>query len=98
MRQIQRFASEIANTQVFCPQEQRYIGITKPVDGLHRIAHEEQRSTVASLPTGREQFKEPDLRAGRVLKLIHENVLDPSIQREQKIRRLFCATESTVGR
>jgi hypothetical protein len=34
-------------------QEQRHVGIAKPVDRLHRVADEEQRAPVVGLPAGR---------------------------------------------
>src|SRR5690606_33148838 len=74
-------------------QEQRHIRVAEPIDRLHRIADEKQRSAVTRHPARGQDLEQPELTVRGVLKLVDENVPDPVIEREQQIGRRVLGAE-----
>src|SRR5205823_7195265 len=66
-------------------QEESDLRLAEAVDRLHRVADEEERAAVALLPAGGEAFEQFPLRVGGVLELIHQDVADLRVEREQEI-------------
>ena len=87
-----------ADAALLREQEQRHVGVAKPIDRLHRIADEEQRAPVVGLPTRRQQLEQPALRLRGVLELVDEQVLDAPIEREQQLRRRVDLAERALRR
>ncbi len=67
-------------------QKQRHLGLAETVDGLHRVAHDEERAAVALFPARGELREQLVLRHGGVLELVDEDVVDAVVEREHEIR------------
>src|SRR5438067_10072598 len=66
-------------------EEERDVRLAESVDGLHRVADEEQRAAVARFPPGGQSFQELELRIRGVLELVYQYVADAGVEREQEI-------------
>jgi hypothetical protein len=64
---------------------------------LHRIADAEQRAPIARREACRQPLKQIELREGRVLELIDQNVSQAMIERERQIGRIDGAAERPQG-
>ena len=87
----QRKRREPHAADAFAPrtQIQADLRFAEAVDGLHGIAHGEQRASVPCAPTGGEAFEQSVLTQGRVLELIHQEMAQTIVQRQRQIRRLL---------
>src|SRR5208337_303276 len=97
-REDERFERDAAEaTLLLGGDEQLHLGVAEAVDRLHRVADEEQRPAIAARPAGGQAFDQLDLRARGVLKLVHEQMLDTRIEREQEVRRRIAALQRAQG-
>ncbi len=95
--QGQGLKGHAANTARPHPQEQRHVRIAEAVDGLHGIPHQKQGAAILRLPARREGFQQMQLGVGRVLKLVHQDVLNAPIQRQQQITGGIRGTQGAPG-
>ena len=66
-------------------EEQADLRVAEPIDRLHRIADQEQRTAVASLPAGGQCLDQSELRIGGVLELVDQHVPQARVERERGI-------------
>ncbi len=79
-------------------EEQRDVGLAEAVDGLHRVAHAEQRVPVVLLPA-RHQPRQQGLLHGRgVLILVHQHVTDAVLERQRQFARRLRTAERLARR
>ena len=85
--QAQRDQRHATDALLGCLQEQRDVGLAERIDGLHRVADAEERPAVTALPAGEQQRQQLLLRGRSVLVFVHQQVMDPVIEREREFRR-----------
>jgi hypothetical protein len=78
-------------------EEQSNLGLAEPVNGLHRIADEEDRPALGLVPSGGELPDEADLAERRVLELVDQNVADTFAQDQREVGRIFGLPQSGFG-
>ncbi len=66
-------------------QKQADIGLPETVDGLHRIADQEQSAAIGGFPSGGQLFEQLELGEGGVLKFVHQDVLDAIADGEREV-------------
>jgi hypothetical protein len=66
-------------------EEQADLRVAEPIDRLHRIADQEQRTAVASFPAGGQRLDQSELRIGGVLELVDQHVSQARVERERGI-------------
>ena len=71
-RQLQIFQHNCANATVHRLLEQFHLSLAETIDGLHRIADQEQRSAIGGTPAAREFFKQFGLRNRGILEFVHQ--------------------------
>ena len=91
--EAQGFELDRADANVTRLQEKADVGLAEAIDGLHRIADNEQGAPVALLPAGGEPLQQRDLRGAGVLELIDQQMADAVIELELEIGRLGFITE-----
>ena len=74
-------------------EEERDLRLAEAVDGLHRVADQEQRAAVILLPARGQSFDQFELRVRGVLELVDQDVLDARVEREQEVGRLLRRAE-----
>ena len=78
--QLQRLQSDRAEAGAAHGREAADLGIAEPVDGLHRIAHQEQRASIAFRPVLRQRQQQVVLIARGVLEFVDQDVPDARAQ------------------
>jgi hypothetical protein len=67
-------------------RKEPHLGLAEAIDGLHRVAHEEERA--ARRPDSHPEVsfsQQLQLRVRRVLEFVHEDVADAVVEREQQV-------------
>ncbi len=98
--QRQRFQPQGADAPYSRLEKQTNIGLPESINRLHRIAHQEKCAPIAGVPSGGQHFEQLKLRVGRVLKFVHQDVLDAVTHCEGQVggriqapQRLRCADQ-----
>src|SRR5271167_4219358 len=79
-------------------QKRTHLRLAKSIYGLHRIADAKHAASVAFLPAGGQQTNQLQLRAGGILKFIHQYVLQTIVEAQTQIRRCRAGAERTQRR
>ena len=78
---------QLINTVMACLQVKADFGLAKAIDGLHRVTDQKQTATVALLPTGGQFLQQQELPPGSILKLVHQNMPNATVQMQQQFSR-----------
>ena len=70
------------------PEKQAHLRVAEAIDGLHGIADDEERASIALLPCGGERFEQLELRERGVLELVDQDVLEREPGAQRELRRL----------
>ena len=95
--QQERFEVYRANALGSGQQELTNLRIAKTIDGLHRVAHTKQGSSIARLPATGQCFKHPVLGTGRILHFIHKDMLHLVVQQERYVARVVRIAQCITG-
>ena len=95
--EIQAFGLHQADARFADLQEQSDFGLAEAIDGLHRIADEEERAAVGRLPACGERLEQFVLGDGRVLEFVDKQMLDACAHRKGQIGRLPTRVQGADG-
>lgn len=98
--QLQEARPDLAHAPLGHLQEQADLGLAETVDGLHRVAHQEQRAAIAVLPAGGQRGQQVDLALAGVLEFVDQQMADRRVQRAaiRRDRRRCPARRPRAGR
>ncbi len=78
-------------------QEQAHFRLAETVDGLHRVAHQEQTAAVALLPARGQRAQQVQLGLAGVLEFVDEQMADRGVQLQQQFARIVGAAQRGRG-
>src|SRR5208282_6915163 len=61
-------------------QKGPHLRLPKTINGLHGVTDAKHAASIAALPAGGQQLQEFELRAGRILEFIDQNMLQPIVE------------------
>jgi hypothetical protein len=91
--EAQRLEPQAPEPLLLQADEQTDLRLPEAIDRLHRVAHAEQRATVAVGPARRQTLQQVELAERRVLELVDQDVLQSVVERECEIGRVVGRTE-----
>ena len=96
--QGQRFKLHAADTGGAGAEKHADLGFAKTVDGLHRVADQEQRAAIARLPARGEQREQLGLLQRCVLEFVDQDVADARVQAQRQIGWIIHAAQRGARR
>ncbi len=87
-RQIDECHGHVADSQrPLRLEKQPHFGLAKAIDRLHRVADREHGSAVSHHPPCRQAFEQRELRVGRILKFVDQQMCNGKIEPQQNVAR-----------